>query len=121
MQVWLFLGNATLILAALVTTALVFTFGVFSRWEKTQLGRQFMLTKLSLAVILDYGAIVILFSDRAQTYTSFTPIRVFIYGAIALVMLRWLIIVIRTQRDVRRHRHPVWDAPDTPPPVRREQ
>lgn len=120
MQVWLILGNAALISAALVTTALVVIYGVLSRWEQSQLGRQFMLTKVSLAVILDYGAIVVLFSDRAQSYNSFTPGRVFIYGSIALVMLRWLIIVIRTQRDVRRKRHPVWDAPETPPPVRRE-
>lgn len=120
MQVWLILGNIALIAAALVTTALVVIYGVFTRWERTQVGRQFLLTKLSLAVILDYGTIVYLFSNRVQTYNSFSPGRVFIYGAIAVVMLRWLIIVVRTQRDARRKRHPVWNAPEAPPPVRRE-
>lgn len=120
MQVWLVLGNIALISAALVTTALVVVYGVLSRWEKTQLGRQFMLTKLSLAVILDYGTIVYLLNDGAQSYNALSPGRAFIYGAIAMIMLRWLIIVVRTQRDVRRKRHPVWDAPETPPPVRRE-
>lgn len=121
MQVWLFLGNVALIAAALVTTALVVVYGVFTRFEQTQVGRQFMITKLCLAAILDFGATVLLFSNRPQMYTSLTPVRVFIYTAVTTVMLRWLVILIRTQRDARRRRHPVWDAPETPPPVRREQ
>lgn len=121
MQVWLILGNIAFFAAALVTTALVIVYGVFTRFETTQVGRQFMVTKLCLAVILDYGAIALLTSDTAQSYTPLSPSRVFVFGAVAAVMLRWLVILIRAQRDARLKRHPVWNAPETPPPVRREQ
>lgn len=120
MQVWLVLGNIALIAAAIITTALVVVYAYMTRWEKSQVGRQFMLTKVCLACVLDYGSIVLLFSNRAQAYNTFSPGRVFIYGVIAAVMLRWLIILLRAQRDVRRKRHPVWDAPESPPPVRSE-
>lgn len=121
MQIWLVAGNVALITAATITSSLVGIYAFMTRWEKSQVGRQFMLTKLCLAAVLDYGAIVLLFSDHQQSYNSFSPGRVFIYGVIGMVMLRWLIILLRAQRDVRRKRHPVWDAPDAPPPVRREQ
>jgi hypothetical protein len=102
MHAWLVLGNVALIAAATVTTALVIVYGVLTRWERSQVGRQFMLTKLCLATILDFSVTVLLFSNRTQVYTSFSPIRVFIYGAITAIMLRWLIIVIKTQHTARR-------------------
>lgn len=120
MQVWLVLGNVALITAATITTSLVVVYAFMTRWEKSQVGQQFMLTKVCLASVLDYGSIVLLFGNRVQAYNMFSPGRVFMYGAIAAVMLRWLIILLRAQRDVRRKRHPVWDAPEAPPPVRSE-
>lgn len=118
-QFWLIAGNIALIGAAAITTTLVFVYGVLTTWERTRVGRQFMLTKLCLAVILDFVSAATIFSSRPQMYTPLTPLRFFIYGAVALVMLRWLIIILQTQRTTRKG-HPVWNAPEEPPPVRRE-
>ena len=119
-QFWIIAGDTSLGFSALVTTALVVAYA-FTRFESTQVGRQFMLTKLCLALALDYAAIVTFFLyNGPRVYSSYTPARAVIYAIIGLVMLRWLIILVRAQRYARQHRHPVWDAPDDPPPVRSE-
>lgn len=115
---WLLAGNVALIAAATITTALVIIYS-FTRFETSQVGRQFWLTKASLAAILDFAAANLAIVGSPK-YTSVTPIRVIIYTVVAFVMLRWLLIIVKTQRGVRRKRHPVWDAPETPPPVRSE-
>lgn len=98
---WLIAGDAALAFSALVTTLLVVAYA-FTRFEATQVGRQFMLTKLCLAIVLDYAAIVTFFLYHGpRTVSSYTPVRAFIYGIIGVVMLRWLIILIRAQRKAR--------------------
>lgn len=120
-DVWIIIANIGVYYSAVVTTTLVVAYGVFTRWEQTQVGRQFLLTKLCLAVVLDLAAIILTFTNRPVVYTPFTPIRAVVYLLIGTVMLRWLIILVRTQREERRKKHPVWDAPESPPPVRRDQ
>lgn len=117
---WIVASAVSLAYAALVMTILVAVYGVFTRFERTQVGRQFMLTKASLAVVFNYWAIVALIVRGQWTYVSTMPIRTIICAIIGTIMLRWLIILIRAQRDSRHHRHPVWNAPDAPPPVRSE-
>lgn len=115
---WIIAGNTALCFAAVVTTAVVAVYA-FSRFETSQVGRQFMLTKLMLALILDYA--VIMFIIHGTPPSGSSPARFFIFGIVGVIMLRWLIIIIKTQHRARTARHPVWNAPDAPPPVRREQ
>lgn len=100
---WIIAGDVALGFSALVTTALVVTYA-FTRFETTQVGRQFMLTKLCLALALDYAAIVTFFLYHGpRVYSSYTPARAIIYTIIGIIMLRWLIILVRTQRHARRN------------------
>jgi hypothetical protein len=118
---WLIASSLSLAFAALVTTALVIVYS-FNRFEKTQVGRQFMLTKLSLALILDYWATIVFFVRPPSGYVSTMPARTVICTIVGVLMARWLIILIKAQQTTRRsRRHPVWHAPDEPPSVRREQ
>lgn len=119
-QFWIIASYISLVFAAIVTTALVVVYG-FAQWEKTQVGRQFMLTKASLALILDYWAISVVFISPRTTYTSTMPIRTIICLVVGIVMLRWLIIILRLREERRRKKHPVWDAPEAPPPIRSER
>jgi ABC-type amino acid transport system permease subunit len=97
---WLILGNIALIAAALVTTSVVVAYS-FMRFEQTQVGRQFWLTKASLALILDFGAINLFVTGSPRTSQS-TPVRAVIYIIVTFVMLRWLIIIIKAQREARQ-------------------
>lgn len=97
------IANIAVYFTALVTTVLVIVYGVYTQWETTQVGRQFMLTKASLAVVLDLTAVIISFSPRSWTWTPFTPLRAVVYVGIGIVMLRWLIILFRAQRQARRN------------------
>lgn len=110
---WLTLGNIALMTAAVITTAVVIVYS-FSRFETSQVGRQFWLTKLSLALILDFGAMNLLIVGPPSSSPS-TPWRAVIYALVSVIMLRWFIIILKTQRETRRKKHPVWDAPDEPP------
>jgi len=101
-HVWIIIGNIALFFAAIVTTALVIVYGVFTKWEKTQVGRQFMLTKACFAIVLDFSFIAVTMNHQLQQYTGFTPVRAFIYGLVGIVMLRWLIILIHAQINHRR-------------------
>ena len=99
---WIIASYVTLLYAALVTTGLVGAYA-FTQWEKTQVGRQFMLTKLSLALILDYWVLsAFVINGPRATYNPSMPIRSIICGVVGTVMLRWLIILIRAQREIRR-------------------
>lgn len=120
-QFWIISSIVSLSFAALVTTGLVVVYAFCTTFEQSQVGRQFMLTNMSLAAILDYWAIIAFFVRPPVEYISTMPARTIICSVIGVIILRWLIILIHAQRDARRKRHPVWDAPDAPPPVRREQ
>jgi hypothetical protein len=100
-EVWVVSSNVALFFAAIVTTTLVVLYGVFTRWERTQVGRQFMLTKTCFAIVLDFSAVVIATNPRAWQYTPYTITRFIIYAAVGIIMLRWLIILIREQRAQR--------------------
>lgn len=102
---WIIAGNVALFVAACVTTSLVLVYGLLTQWERTRVGRQFMLNAGCLAVILDFIAIATIVSTRPQMYTPLTPIRMFIYGGVAIVQLRWLMILIHEQRLVRSKRN----------------
>ena len=117
-NVWIIIGNIALIASALTTSAVVIAYS-FSRFEISQVGRQFWLTKFLLALILDFGAMNLLVTGSSR-HTSAPPVRAIIYILVVIIMLRWFIIIIRTQREVHRKKHPVWDAPETPPSVRRD-
>jgi len=119
-RTWIIISTVTLGYAAVVTTGLVLVYAFFTRFEQSQVGRQFMLTKMSLALILDYWAVTVFFIRPPTEYASTMPARTIICTIVGTVMLRWLVILLRAQRDVRRKRHPVWDAPEAPPPVRSE-
>jgi len=101
-EFWIVTSITTLIFAALVTTGLVITYS-FTQWEKTQVGRQFWLTKLCLAAILDYWCVSAVFINPRTMYTPTMPIRCVICLIVGIVMLRWLIILIRAQRQIRRN------------------
>jgi hypothetical protein len=101
-KLWIIASYVTLVFAALVTTGLVVMYA-FTQWEKTQVGRQFMLTKLSLALILDYWVLAAFVINGPQTtYSPAMPIRSVICTLVGGVMLRWLIILVRAQREARR-------------------
>lgn len=118
-EFWFIASYVSLAYAALVTTALVVTYA-FTQWEKTQVGRQFMFTKMSLATILDYWFVSVAIIRPLHEYTSMMPPRTIICTIVGTVMLRWLLILTRVQLRARRAHHPVWNAPEEPPPVRRE-
>lgn len=121
-QFWIVASFVSLGYAALVTTSLVLVYAFMTRFEQSQVGRQFMLTKMSLALILDYWAIIAFFIRPTIHYVTTMPVRTIICALVGSIMLRWLVILVRAQREVRRRPgHPVWDAPEEPPPVRREQ
>lgn len=99
---WYVASFAAVIFSSIVTTALVITYGVSTQWDRTQVGRQFMLTKASLALVLDWWALSLLFITRPHEYTGTMPARTIICLVVGIVMLRWLVILIRTQRQARR-------------------
>ena len=119
-KAWVVISTLSLVYASLVTTALVIGYALFTRFERTQVGRQFMATKASLALILDYWAVNVIFLRPPTGYVSTMPARTIICLVVGTLMLRWLYIISNVQRNERRKRHPVWDAPEEPPPVRRE-
>jgi len=101
-EVWVVSSNVALFFAAVVTTTLVVLYGIFTQWERTQVGRQFMLTKTCFAIVLDFSSIVVATNSRAWEYTPYTAARFIIYAVVGIVMLRWLIILIRAQRAQQR-------------------
>jgi hypothetical protein len=117
---WFIASYVSLAYAALVTTALVATYA-FTQWEKTQVGRQFMVTKACLAIIIDYWFVSITFIRPLHEYSSTMPPRAVICAIIGTVMLRWLLIIARVQVLTRRAHRSVWNIPEEPPPIRREQ
>lgn len=117
-QTWLIAGNVALIFAALTTTLVVIVYS-FTRFEVSQIGRQFWLTKALLALTIDFGVVNLIIVGTPR-YTSATPARFVIFALVGIIMLRWLIILIRLRRDTQRKHHPVWNAPEEPPHVRRE-
>lgn len=96
-------GDAALIWAALATTMLVIVYGR-SRFEESQVGRQFMLTKLSLALILDYSAILTVprLGEALDRSMGTLIVRLLIFTLIGFIMMRWLIIVVRLQVSERK-------------------
>jgi hypothetical protein len=96
-------GDVAVIGAALVTTTLVLVYAR-SRFEESQVGRQFMWTKLCLALILDYGAILSLprLGEPLDRGVGTLTIRLLIFALIAFIMMRWLIIVVKIQIDERK-------------------
>jgi hypothetical protein len=104
-QFWIIASYVALLFASLITTALVITYTVTTQWDKTQVGRQFMLTKACLALVLDYWAFTAIFISPQTSYVSMMPVRTIICMAIGIVMLRWLIILIRAQLEVRSKRN----------------
>lgn len=101
-EFWVITSYVTLVYAALVTTALVAAYA-FTQWEKTQVGRQFMMTKACLALILDYWAwSLFVIMPFPLPYTQVMPVRAVICSVVGTVMLRWLIILVREQRRPRR-------------------
>lgn len=99
---WFWSSYVTLAFSALVTTALVIMY-LFTRWEITQVGRQFMLTKMCLALVLDYWFVSITFIRRQPDYTPAMPPRAIICFIVGVVMLRWLLILVKLQFNERRH------------------
>jgi predicted permease len=92
------LGNWSLVAAAVTTTVLVFYYGIKTSFEQTEVGRQFMLMMLLFASVLDFGALSFLFklSENGRYIT-----RILIFGGVTFVMLRWVYILYKTQREQR--------------------
>jgi len=101
-QFWIIASYISVVFAAFVTTALVITYGFFTQWDKSQVGRQFMLTKTSLALVLDYWVLAVFVISPRNGYTPGMPIRTIICVIVGAVMLRWLVILVRAQREARR-------------------
>jgi hypothetical protein len=99
---WFVTSFITLGFAAFVTTALVVVYTFLTQWERTQVGRQFWLTKLCLAAILDWWAISVFFIRIPTEYSPTMPTRSIITLIVGIVMLRWLIILVKNQRSQRR-------------------
>jgi|SRR5688572_6407469 len=100
------IGDAAVILTALITTLVVIIYAFRSRFEESEPGKLLLQTFICLALILDYTAVRTI--SRIGTVISASSatliIRITIFTTIGIIMLRWLIQIIHLQSLERKNR-----------------